>query len=199
MDVLGSLNRAYRAAAEANAEIETPGKGQASPVVANIYIETGGAIRMVQFLRCTPGVLTAELVELAVPFESGGQTYYIADPIALLAGKLHNLISLDQHGRNDLKHLEMLNICVPIFLARQLKAIEKNGAPAKDLLRHLERVLAIPLSDTGRKVSREMPLYWSTFLPLKEINGTSHHQVERFRDQRLWRWAEHLLRGGLTP
>lgn len=199
IDVLGHIDDAYRAAAEPNVELETPKKGSATPVIANLYITTGKTIRMVQFLRHMAGVSNDELLKFAVRFEFKNRAYHIADPIALLAAKVYNLVSLTQRGRNDEKHFEMLNVCVPTFLARQVHAVEKAEGPAKTLLQHFERVLSISLSSSGRKLARTRPVRWSTFLPLRQLQNSGNTQLQRFAEMRMARWAEGLIKKGLTP
>jgi hypothetical protein len=199
MDVLGNIHHAYRAAAEANVEIETPKKGSATPVIANLYITTGKTIRMVQFLRHMSGVSNDELLRFAVPFEFDRHTCHIADPIALLAAKIHNLVSLAQSGRNDEKHFEMLNVCVPTFLSRQLHAVEKGDVAAKKLLQHVERVLTISLKTSAQKLARIKTVRWSTFLPLRQLENSSNGQLQRFANMRMAQWAERLIRKGLVP
>ncbi len=64
----------------------------------------------------------------------------VADPITMLKAKLHNLVELDRHGRNDRNHVEYPDLRVT-FLKRQLVAADETDAAARQCLRGIQRIL----------------------------------------------------------
>jgi hypothetical protein len=126
LDLLGSIADAYRLASKTHSTVEKPRRGAASPILANIEVEAGGVVRSVQFLKSVRGVTNREIDDNAVPFVVGDVNISVADPITMLKAKLYNLVELDQRGRNDRNHVEILWFCVPLFLERQLTARTKR-------------------------------------------------------------------------
>ena len=188
LDLFGSIANAYRLAEEAHAKLKRPHKSSASPVVANVDVATGNVVRSVQFLRHVGGVTNAEITQNAVPFRHGEVTVYFADPITTLKAKLHNLVALEQRGRNDAKHVEILCLCVPRFLGGQLAAADKTDAAAKQSLRSIQRVLKLSESPIARQIPDERQLDWKTLIPIMRLNKVRNRRIKNFRERQLARW-----------
>ena len=59
----------------------------------------------------------------AIFLRSGAEiTLYFSGPITMFKAKLHNLVELSQEGRNDARHVEILRLCIPVFLRAQLRS-----------------------------------------------------------------------------
>jgi hypothetical protein len=182
LDLIGDIADAYRLAEKTHSDIEKPRRGAASPVLANIDIRTAGAIRSVQFLRSIRGVTTEEVVEHAVPFTIKKTEMLFSDPITLLKAKLHNLYEMPQHGRNDSHHVQILRLCVPIFLSRQFRV---GASAAEEILADLQRVIGVSRSRVGRRWCRKERLDWRELMPMAELGRTKSSKLQRFRDMQL--------------
>ena len=82
------------------------------------------------------GIPNEELGKRAILIEFAGANVRVPDPLTLLQGKLKNLIVLNQVGRNDYRHVQILILCVRAFLGEHL---EQNQA-SRPLLNILSRL-----------------------------------------------------------
>lgn len=188
LDLLGSIANAYRLAAETHATLQKPRRGLASPVVANVQIETGAVIRSVQFLKSLRGVTNREIDLNAVPFALRGVEILVADPITMLKAKLRNLADLDQRGRNDLKHVEMLRSCVPAFLQRELTAADETDAAARHCLRTLQRILEL----SSLPLARTAPVDWPKLIPIEHLQKVKNQRLRNFSQRQFQRWLDRI-------
>ena len=182
LDLLGAIANAYRLAEEAHAPLEEPlkRKSGASPVVANVSVATGNVIRSVQFLRHVRGVTNDEITQNAIPFKVGKVKVYFADPIATLKAKLHNLVGLEQEGRQDAKHIEVLCLCIPLFLAGQLRAADRTDAAARESLRSIQRVLKLSASPIARRIPTEIRFDWTKLIPVERLEKVRNSRLKNF-------------------
>lgn len=189
LDLLGSIADAYRLASKTHSVIEKPRRGAASPVLANIEVKTGGVVRSVQFLRSVRGLTNREIDDNSIPFVVRDAKIYVADPITMLKAKLHNLIELDQRGRNDRNHVEILWLCVPLFLKRQLIAAEETDAAARQCLHSLQRILEFSRSAIALRFGQ---FAWKALLPMDSLKKVRSPRLENFRDRQLDRWLKSI-------
>jgi hypothetical protein len=190
LDLLGEIANAYRLASETQTPLEKPRKSAASPVLANIKIATGNLIRSVQFLRSVRGVTHKEITDNAVPFERGDIIFHVADPITMLKAKLHNLAELDQKGRSDARHVEILILCVPLFLKKQLVSADETDAAARECLRNMQRVIKLGDASVARQAMIAKRFSWSALLPIAELGQVKNARLTNFRDQQLRLWLD---------
>jgi len=190
VDLLGSIANAQRLAEEVHADLEEPRKRKsgASPVVANVKVSTGGVIRSIQFLRHVRGVTNSEITENAIPFRRGKITLYFSDPITMFKAKLHNLVELSQEGRNDARHVEILRLCIPVFLRAQLRSADKTDAAAKQSLRAVQRVLKLSKSQIVRRIPSEVRFDWKQLIPIARLKRIQNQRIKNFRENQLKRW-----------
>ena len=196
LDLLGSITDAYRLASKTHSVVEKPRRGAASPILANIEIKTGGIVRSVQFLRSVRGVTNREIDDNSVPFVVRDAKIYVADPITMLKAKLHNLIELDQRGRNDRSHVEILRLCVPLFLERQLTAANETDAAARQCLRNIQRVLEVSRSAVARRLEE---FDCKALVPTDCLKKVRSPRLKNFREQQLERWLKStkIVRGSV--
>jgi len=190
LDLLGHIENAYRLAAEAHVDLEEPRKRKSgvSLVVANVKVPTGGVIRSVQFLREVRGVSKAEITANAIPFTRSEITVYFSDPITMLKAKLHNLVELSQEGRNDARHVEILKLCIPVFLRAQLHSADKTDAAAKQSLRTVQRVLMLSELPIVGRIPCELRFDWKQLIPIARLKRIRNKRIENFRQNQLKRW-----------
>lgn len=187
LDLLGSIANAYRLASKTYGVVEKPRRGAASPVLANIEVKTGGIVRSVQFLKSVRGVTNREIDDNAVQFVVGDAAISVADPITMLKAKVHNLVELDQRGRNDRNHVDILRICVPMFLERQLTAADEADAAARQCLRNIQRILELSRSAVARRLEE---FDWQALVPMDYLKNVRSPRLKNFREQQLERWLK---------
>jgi hypothetical protein len=182
LDLLGTLANAIRLAKEAHAPVEQPPqpKSGASLVVANVKVETGNFIRSVQFLRHVRGVTNDEITQNAIPFTIGEVTVHFADPITMLKAKLHNVVELEQKGRQDAKHIEVLCLCIPFFLSALLTAADKTDEAARESLRTIQRVLRLSESPIARRIPAKIRFDWTKLIPVKRLEKVRNSRLKNF-------------------
>lgn len=188
IDILGNIEDAAKVALSSGAELKRPPKHAPTPVAANLSVESGGRIRLVQFLHDVPGVKTTEIEAFSIQFKSSELSIRIADPIATLRGKVYNLVTFDQRGRFDQKHFDILKLCVPIFIEKQIEAVEHEGANSRGAIQHLERLISVSLSAKAKQLQRRLEVDWLDFVPRSRMKRAHDKRLERFREQRLPQW-----------
>lgn len=189
LDLLASIENAYRLASETHTALQRPRRRTASPVLANLEVKTGAVLRSVQFLKSVRGVTNREIDDNAVEFARGDVRILLADPITMLKAKLHNLVELDQRGRNDRNHVEILRLCVSLFLKRQLAAADETDAAARHCLRNIQRILRLSRSPIAHKVAR---FDWQTLIPIDRLTQARNARLKNFREQQLERWLRSI-------
>jgi len=162
--------------------VEKPRRGAASPVLANVQVDTGDVVRSVQFLKSIRGVTNHEIEKNAVRFSVGNAEISVGDPITMLKAKLHNVIELDQRGRNDRIHVEILRLCVPLFLERQLAAADETEAAARECLRSMQRILELSRSMVACQLGE---FDWKDLIPIDRLREIRNRRVKNFREQQL--------------
>ena len=188
LDLLGHIADAYRLAQEPHTKIERPRKSVASPVVANVQVSIGNVTRSVQFLRHVGGVTNTEITKYAVPFIRKDVTLYFSDPITMLKAKLHNLVGLPQEDRNDVRHVEILRLCVPVFVNGLLLAADETDRAAKQSLENIQRVLKLSESPIARRIPVGNRFDWKALIPIKRLNKVRNQRFKNFRKGQFERW-----------
>ncbi len=187
LDILGDLASAEHIARVTESEIQRPPRG-ATPVLANIHLKAGGAVRLVQVLYQIPGLNTNDVRKEAISVDVSGYTIRVADPITLLAGKIYNVAHFDQKNRNDIQHVRILCLCVPIFLSKRVTAAEKLPKAARTCLDSLERVLTLSASPDAAKVGVVLGINWLDLIPLGALSASPNGKLQAFAEKRLKHW-----------
>jgi hypothetical protein len=193
LDLLASIANAYRLASDARSAVEKPRAGAASPVLANVEVRTGRVVRSVQFLKAVRGVTNPEIDANAVQFEVGHVKISVADPITMLKSKLHNVVDLDQRGRNDRNHVEILRLCVPLFLERQLSAAEEFDAAARDCLRNMQRIIKLSRLPIARRIGQ---FDWNALIPIARLTRATDRR-QRCSERNSWNGGCSRLMGSV--
>lgn len=187
LDLLGNIANAYRLASKTRGVLEKPHRRAASPVLANVEVKAGKVVRSVQFLKSVRGVTNREIDDNAVQFVVGDVKISVADPITMLKAKLHNLVELDQQGRNDRNHVEILRLCVPVFLERQLAAADETDAAARQCLRSIQRILGLSRFPIAGRLGQ---FDWTLLIPISRLRKVRNARLQKFREQQLERWLK---------
>jgi len=85
--------------------------------------------------------------------------YRTMNPLQLLKAKLANACDLPQENRQDVRHVQMLVICVRAYLTYTHRSTEtSNVQEVKFLKRMLNHCLALVKSDNARKVQKRFEI-----------------------------------------
>jgi len=188
LDILGDLAAAERIARATESEIQRAPPRGATPVLANIHLKAGGTNRLVQVLYQIPGLNTDDVRKEAIGVDVFGYSIRVADPITLLAGKIYNVAHFDQKNRNDIQHVKILCLCVPVFLSKRVEAAERLPKAARTCLDGLERVLALSASPDAAKVGVELGINWLDLIPLAALRASPNAKLQSFAEKRLKHW-----------
>jgi len=135
-----------------------------------------------------PGLNTEDVRKHAIRVEVSGYTIRMADPITLLAGKIYNVAHFDQKNRNDIQHIIILCLCVPLFFSKLVAVAEQDPNAARPCLNDLERVLALCSTPEAAKVAVSLRINWLDLIPLDALRASSNEKLQSFAEKRLKRW-----------
>lgn len=114
--------------------------------------DSNGQPLLIEVLRYVHGVSNEELREPVYTLALGEVTVQVSSPIALLQGKIANVADIAQSGRQDGRHVLILTRLIPAYLRDLQQAVAAGGMSERELINHLERLLAVVSSEKGKKV-----------------------------------------------
>jgi hypothetical protein len=117
----------------------------------------------------------------------------VLNPIACLKAKLHNVVSIDQRGRQDEKHVHILIPCVRAFLRRLIVEAHSTGN-YRPSLNALQQLLLWTSSREVIKAARAHGFVLLHAVPLADLTASHHPKLVNFVTKRLPGW-QHLLAG----
>ena len=110
---------------------------------------------------------------------------HVLDPLYLFKGKCHNFIDLNQAGRQDLRHLEILKLVIPMHLDSALERACENAISQRELINEIKLLLSFKKDDRVRDVLVALDCKLSDLLPLDRLNSCGLEKVERFVSSQL--------------
>lgn len=188
IDFIGGLADVRAAARALGLPTTLPHPKMRTAFAGAVVFRIGGEQANIEFVRNMPGVTATEINRWAVSSERSGKAIRIADPVSLLACKLHLALTVDQTNRRDTDHVRILVLCARAFLRETLLGAEVDALPVRGWLGAIERVLKLAESRLGRRSSDTLELNWSHALPLAEISASKLRAVIQFRKMRLALW-----------
>jgi hypothetical protein len=120
---------------------------------------------------------------LSIDLQAGAVVGRVPLPHLVLKAKLANAALLEQNGRQDIKHVRMLILCVAAFIRDLLKNHESGAIQERSVINLLEEVREIVDSVNGRKVSELSKISLFNVWPQDELRSISAGKVLR--------WVEH--------
>jgi hypothetical protein len=109
-------------------------------------LRTGGLVK-VEILKRMYGVTTEEARETALTIDLWGLPVRVIHPITLLTAKLQAAVHLPQdkpgQERQDVRHLQIMILCVRGFLREQIAETEAGKLAARQCLDLHEKVLKV--------------------------------------------------------
>jgi len=112
----------------------------------------------------------------------------LIDPILLFKGKCHNLVHLPQYGRQDLRHVQILQIILPFHFGRLLDLCKQGSISERTLLNEIKLLTEFEKDKWVRKALGILDTSLLKILPLEDLAQSGLPKVQRF--------AASLISGG---
>lgn len=115
---------------------------------------------LIEVLRWVHGASAEELSEQAVTFAIGEKKIPIRvpSPVILLKAKLANLARINQQGRQDEKHVQILFQVIPRYLTDYAALVQEEQRSERDFLSILDELLEIVTDEPAQKVLAQVGL-----------------------------------------
>ena len=176
LDVIGSGAEAEQVANAIGWHVSAPPVG-GGPVQAVLSSGAGGEGLAVEFLSEIKGVSHQTIMEnvhegvVRVPGTSETVTVRVLDPVLLLAGKIRNVVDIEQNQpekpRQDVKHVAMLALCMPHFLA-DVRAQATDRVQQRSVCgKYIKMLAALKDTYSGRQFEARYPgvIRWQELIP----------------------------------
>jgi len=154
-----------------------------SPVIGRLQLPLPSGPRTVDILHTVRGLDSSEIrrhVDLVV----NGIAIAVIFPQLVLKAKIVNSVTLDQGGRNDVKHVRMMILCTRAFIV-DLRALARTGSlNQREVVNFLEEVRSIVTSPAARKAAETWDFDFSKVWPLPTLLE-SGDKIARFASNRL--------------
>jgi hypothetical protein len=159
-------------------------RGSASPVVGYLRGSAGdGSDLLVEILFTIRGLTEREVQQNQVSLEVDGRTYRTLSPPLLLKAKLANLAGMESAGRQDLRHVQILILCIAGYIARAHKELESGRMSDKAFLKLLKAIQQVLCSETASRAASRHDLDFSSCFPkrlltspFERVRNFAHHQ-----------------------
>jgi hypothetical protein len=154
-----------------------------SPVLGRIDVEReGGGLLRVEVLHAVKG-LDAKDLERTMEVAVGQVVARVLMPHLVLKAKIENSESIPQEGRNDVKHVHMMILCVRAFIREFAGYVGEGRASDRALINVLEETLAISTSGQAIKAS---DVWGFDFMALWPVDG-----LKSLGEGKVSRWLQH--------
>lgn len=190
LDLLGDVPGLTTLAAELGLPVRLTRKAAPTPVVGSLEFHTPqGVASKVEVLISLHGVTPAELRQGAALLHDPdlGLVVAVPSPFACLKAKTGSVAGLDQQNRQDLKHLQILLLCVRSFLRETISDVGTGAVSERQAVNPLEALLKFTQSVPARRAGGRFEIGWLKAFPLAELQATSRARLRRFYDLRLRR------------
>jgi hypothetical protein len=184
VDVLGSRETLHALAKLAHAKPQffplRPPTNEVGVVIAH---DRAGNFLLIEVLKNVHGATNEELRDPVYTMALGSTHVQVPGPIVLLQAKLANVADLDQNGRQDLRHTNILAHLMPAYLADLQAAAAGGHMDERRLIQLCERLLAVVTKKSARRTLVDLRLD-----PQQLFNGLESRglpKLEAFLTQRL--------------
>jgi hypothetical protein len=183
----------------ADVEAERDPFGKAFTIVSHTFLIQGreGAVLAVDELKTVSGLRPHEIKKGSLVIEFSGIRLRVLNPIACLKAKLHNVGAIDQHGRQDEKHVRILIPCVRAFLRRLVAEAHSKGN-CRPALNALQQLLLCTSRREIIKVARARGFALLQTVPLADLRRSEHPKLVNFVTMRLPGWQKLLASHGIS-
>ena len=156
-----------------------------SPVLGRIEVpRSGGGVLLVEVLHTVKGLSFKELgrtMDLVVD----NLKARVLLPHLVLKAKIENATDIDQEGRNDVKHVRMMILCMRACVAELGRFVSEGKVSERALVNVLEETFAIISSPKAEKAASLWGFDFREVWPIEELRTSGSEKVAR--------WVEHRL------
>ncbi len=188
LDVLGNRETLSEIAAFAGVRPQFfPMRPPSNEIGVAIAKGTDGRPLPVEVLNHVHGISNEELRQPAYTFVLGEDkaTVRVPGPIALLKAKISNVADLAQAGRQDVRHVRILALLLPAYLADIHASAADGRVSERDMLNLIKFLLAVLTSSKARKVLKKLGISGRGIF--SELNPVSSNKLHTFLTNRLSR------------
>ncbi|WP_041243746.1 hypothetical protein [Gloeobacter kilaueensis] len=151
-----------------------------TPNTGVLLVQRKNTTLLIDVLGSVYGVSTEKILEQALAFigrnESAGVKLKVIDPITLLEGKLANLKGLPQHDRQDEKHIRLLLLVIPEFVA----SLDLKG---REFIEVIKALFALAESKEGLCVWYQYSISVEEAVPWSYLQAETSEVTSRFRER----------------
>lgn len=135
--------------------------------------------RIVDLLSSVYGIRMQDLDRVCerAPVFSGVK---VLDPIYLFLSKCHCLLGLDQSGRQDERHVRLLALILPEYLALLMAKAGEEGITDRAILREIKLLLKILGSRACRRAMDQLEIDPDSLIPWKRMETCGLAALEVF-------------------
>ena len=154
-----------------------------SPVIGRLDLDrlAGGTLR-VEVLHMVLGLDAKDLAR-AVTIDAGPVSARVPLVHLVLKAKIANAAGIDQEGRQDVKHMVMLAICVREFIADLVEDCVAGGIDQRQLINVLNEIHEIVSSPVAARAEDRWQFDLQSVWPMEILRDR--------RLEKLSRWLEH--------
>jgi hypothetical protein len=151
-----------------------------SPVIGRIDVERdGGGFLRVEVLHTVKG-LDAQDLGKTMEVDVGQVAARVLMPHLVLKAKIENSESIPQDGRNDVKHVHMMILCVRAFIREFAGYVGEGRASERALINVLEETLVISTSRQAIRASELWGFDFADLWPVDSLTGLGEGKVSRW-------------------
>ena len=155
-----------------------------TPLVGRIVVKMHGREFKIEVLHAIRGLPDSADSE-AVMLDIEGIRVRVPRPPQLLQAKLANSATIDQVGRQDVRHVQILTFCTREFLADALSAAQSGVISERAAIHALEEVRTILMSREAIHVSESFMIGFRNCWPVQAVEQSSLTKVQHFWRNRL--------------
>ncbi|MEO7339998.1 MAG: hypothetical protein ABI073_03910 [Luteolibacter sp.] len=163
--------------------------GPRSPVVGQMVVRLGDRDLKIDVLRNVFGLgpkdLMAGTPQLDVKDEGGAFAARVILPVTLFQAKIANLARLDQTGRNDFKHVNLMRLVIGAYLSEFIEAAESGVLDSRGAIIQLELTRKVITSPEAIKCTASHEIDFSGIWPRELLAQAKDSRLQNFVKHRL--------------
>lgn len=155
-----------------------------SPVIGRLDVtrKSGGCLR-IEVLHTVNGLDAVELAR-TMELRIEGIAARVLLPHLILKAKIRNSISIQQEGRNDVKHVHMMVHCVHAFLEEFANYVREGQLGERALVNMLEEIFEIITSQDALKATRTWDFDFPQSWPIDVLENLGVGKISRWLEHR---------------
>jgi hypothetical protein len=155
-------------------ELPIPTKGRVRIVTHALQGPKG---QIAEVIRTVNGLSAKELEDGSIPINYANRPMWFLVPHTLFQAKLANLKSIDQEGRQDLKHFQLLIPVTRCFFEDLLKQHTSTDRPLKVIAWMSQHATNVK---EAIKLGHQAAAEWDTFFPIEAMSSHPSKAIRQF-------------------